>query len=160
MLLALVLALCAAPTQYTLPERFDRARVVGAPVLDGEAVPEEGLYVWLEDGQFRLSFVAPGNSRSGRRKYQAELTATGPLDAEKRGGIELEKGGSGTLYATGVVEPKERRIEAAVQAADPTITAVTEPKVRVPIFVGPTAERAGKTVTIGSFSPDGPGKGP
>lgn len=158
--MALVLALVAAPPQPSLPERFDRARVVGAPVLDGELAPEEGLYVWLEDGQFRLSFVAPGNARSGRRKYQAELSATGPISAEKKGGIELDKGGSGTLYATGVVEPKERRIEAAVKSEDLTIAAVSGPKGRVPIFVGPTAVRAGKTVTIGSFSPYGPGKGP
>lgn len=129
-------------------------------MLDGEAAPEEGLYVWLEDGQFRISFVAPGKTRSGRRKYQAELSATGPIGTERKGGIELDKGGSGTLYATGVVEPKERRIEGAVKAEDLTITAVTGPKGRVPIFVGPTAVRAGKTVTIGSFSPYGPGKGP
>lgn len=151
-ILAVSALLLAAPPEA----RFDRARVVGAPVLDGATPPAEGLYVWLEDGAFHLSFVAPATGRKGRGKYQAELSASQALTAEKRGGIELERGGTGTLYASGIIEPTERRIEAAVKGSDLTISLARGPKGPIPIFVGPTAEPAAKTVTIGSFSPYAP----
>jgi hypothetical protein len=55
---ALLLALSSAsPTKSNAPlTRIDRAKAVGAPLLDLET--EEGIYIWLQDGWFNIAAVS------------------------------------------------------------------------------------------------------
>ena len=55
----------APPKKKT--QKIDRTRVVGSPVLDDTA--QDGVYVWLEDGWFRIAAIANRKARKEGKDY-------------------------------------------------------------------------------------------
>lgn len=134
--LAVGTAVVGAPADRPIA-RIDRAHLVGAPVLDESTPP--GLYVWREDG--RMQFVVVGRGTTKFRVRSTDPIEADVVDAMKwvkkspRHLVGVSRAGHGHLKTSGkiVIGPVKRGDR------------------RVPIFLGPLAERGAQKVKIGMF---------
>lgn len=130
------LALVLLPAEAARPiAKIDRAKVVGAPVLDEKALP--GVYVWLEDGWFNVALLA-----NPKHRITVRASSTKAIDRVEG---ELAKDRDGRkLVLSGMAGkvPTRSRFKTEGQL---TVTA------DFPIFVGPLSKPAAKTVEIGRY---------
>ncbi len=131
----------AAPREGKRPliRQIDRAHVVGAPVLDGEARP--GVYVWREDGLFRFAVVGPASATT-----EFQVRASQGVEVVERDGIVWQRRAPRHLLARGRSGRGALRSRGHIK-----IGLARRGKRRVRIFVGPLAARAASTVEIGAF---------
>lgn len=127
-------------------QRLDRTRAVGAPVLDEKAKP--GIYVWLEDGAFRVAAVPFEKKR--RDNYVVKLRGSKKLKVVPRGDFAARGGGKSVTLR---VRAKEEVAKSAVETeGDLEIYGARSGSgKRLAIFVGPLAKRAASSVRIGRF---------
>lgn len=145
LLTALALAAPSAPEKAPAIDKIDRTRAVGAPVLDDDARP--GLYVWVEDGAFQLAAVPPRDGKSKRRRsasFAAHFVSTERVTTKRADDFVVRGGGKSVQLST---RSSQITRGAFVTDGDVTITASKG----VPLFVGPLAKRAARTLRIGRF---------
>ncbi len=137
-----------APKKARPIERLDRTRAVGAPVLDDAA--KAGVYVWIEDGEYRFAAVPHDKKRPRNETYVVKVSASKDVKTKALG--DFAKAGAGRSFALRARVKNEVARGAIETDGNVTVSGahVASGK-RLPIFVGPLAKRAAATVTIGRF---------
>lgn len=124
--------------------RIDRTKVVGSPVLDDKAA--DGIYIWLEEGAFRLSAV----NRSPRALIftlqlqsatEIETAGLGDFQVTGRGGSVSVSARVGNVPVSGSFKTKGNLV----------VSAASNSRRVVPIFVGPLAQQGSSQVEIGRY---------
>ncbi len=119
--------------------KLDRMRAVGAPVLDQD--PKAGVYVWLEDGWFRVA-AASGKKR-GKKTFRVTVSSTKPIQADP---LDFRRVMSGTNRIT--LEARVGQVVAKGRIKTAGNISVSAPHA---VFVGPLSQRATNGVKIGRF---------
>lgn len=137
-----------APKKERPIERLDRTRAVGAPVLDDET--KAGIYVWLEDGEYRIAAVPHDKKRPKNETIVVKLASTKDVTTKDLG--DFTKVGAGRAFSLKVRVKQEVARGALVTEGDLTVSGAKLGNGKaLPIFVGPLAKRAASTVIIGRF---------
>ena len=125
--------------------KVDRMRVVGGPVLDAETRP--GVYVWVEDGFFRVAVVG---RRERRSTLRVRLETTAAFGAADLGDFRATTVGARRI----VLEARVQRVPAQARFKTDGELVVSEARINrrtAPIFVGPLSARAAARVRIGRY---------
>lgn len=147
-LLAVALLSLGAKPERGRVRKIDRMWVVGRPALDGAP---EGVYAWVADGRFRFA-VSAGPEASRPRVYRFTVKGTSSLRLETGGDCKVAAKADGRRGLVLAARPGREAARCGVQGSvELTVSGALQGGRAIPVFVGPGARRAAKSVRIGRY---------